>query len=92
MGRKPKYNEPTVTKSFRIPVSKVEIVTGIINDFLNGDIAQYPVLASGELSVKENNTVEIIHTKNNPAYKLHFPCGCVMGGKLFKRDKSCKLT
>lgn len=34
-GAKPKYNEPTKTTAFRIPISKVDEVKKIVWDYLN---------------------------------------------------------
>ena len=34
-GAKPKYNEPTKTTAFRIPISKVDEVKKIVLDYLN---------------------------------------------------------
>jgi len=34
-GAKPKYNEPTKTTAFRIPISKVDEVKKIVSDYLN---------------------------------------------------------
>ncbi len=34
-GAKPKYNEPTKTTAFRIPISKVDEVKKIVRDYLN---------------------------------------------------------
>ena len=34
-GAKPKYNEPTKTTSFRIPVSKIEEVKEVVSKMLN---------------------------------------------------------
>jgi hypothetical protein len=33
-GAKPKYNEPTTTIAFRVPVSKVTELKGIIKEYL----------------------------------------------------------
>lgn len=33
-GRKPKYNEPTTTIAFRVPVSKVKEVKGIVKGLI----------------------------------------------------------
>ena len=33
-GAKPKYNEPTKTTSFRIPISKIDEVKKLVRDFL----------------------------------------------------------
>ena len=35
-GAKPKYNEPTKTTAFRIPVSKIEEVKSVVNEMLIG--------------------------------------------------------
>jgi hypothetical protein len=35
-GAKPKYNEPTKTTAFRIPISKVDEVKMLVRDFLAG--------------------------------------------------------
>jgi hypothetical protein len=35
-GAKPKYNEPTKTKAFRIPISKIEEVKKLVRVFLAG--------------------------------------------------------
>ena len=35
-GAKPKYNEPTKTMSFRIPISKIDEVKKLVRDFLAG--------------------------------------------------------
>jgi len=34
-GAKPKYNEPTKTTAFRIPISKVDEVKKMVWDYLN---------------------------------------------------------
>lgn len=34
-GRKPEYNEPTTTVSFRVPVSKVDEINSIVNEKLS---------------------------------------------------------
>ena len=34
-GAKPKYNEPTKTTAFRIPISKVDEVKKNVRDYLN---------------------------------------------------------
>lgn len=34
-GAKPKYNEPTKTTAFRIPISKLDEVKKIVRDYLN---------------------------------------------------------
>ena len=34
-GAKPKYNEPTKTTAFRIPISKVDEVKKMVRDYLN---------------------------------------------------------
>ena len=34
-GAKPKYNEPTKTTAFRIPISKVDEVKKIVRGYLN---------------------------------------------------------
>jgi hypothetical protein len=34
-GAKPKYNEPTKTTAFRIPISKVDEVRKMVRDYLN---------------------------------------------------------
>ena len=34
-GANPKYNEPTKTTAFRIPISKVDEVKKIVRDYLN---------------------------------------------------------
>ena len=34
-GAKPKYNEPTKTTAFRIPISKIDEVKKIVRDYLN---------------------------------------------------------
>lgn len=34
-GRKPEYNEPTTTVSFRVPVSKVDGINSIVNEKLS---------------------------------------------------------
>lgn len=33
-GSKPKYSEPTKTVSFRVPISKIEEVKGVIKELL----------------------------------------------------------
>lgn len=35
-GAKPKYNEPTKTTAFRIPISKIEEVKEVVNRMLSG--------------------------------------------------------
>ena len=35
-GAKPKYNEPTTTVSFRVPVSKIEDIKKIVKSKLKG--------------------------------------------------------
>lgn len=35
-GAKPKYNEPTKTTAFRIPISKIEEVKSLVRVFLAG--------------------------------------------------------
>lgn len=35
-GAKPKYNEPTKTVSYRIPVSKIELVKSMLKTLLDG--------------------------------------------------------
>ena len=35
-GAKPKYNEPTKTTTFRIPISKIEEVKAVVNKMLLG--------------------------------------------------------
>jgi hypothetical protein len=35
-GSKPKYNEPTKTTAFRIPISKIDEVKKLVRDFLAG--------------------------------------------------------
>jgi len=35
-GAKPKYNEPTKTTSFRIPISKTDEVKTLVKNFLAG--------------------------------------------------------
>ena len=35
-GAKPKYNEPTKTTAFRIPISKIEEVKAVVNKMLLG--------------------------------------------------------
>ena len=35
-GAKPKYSEPTKTKAFRIPISKIEEVKEVVNRMLSG--------------------------------------------------------
>ena len=35
-GAKPKYNEPTKTTAFRIPISKIDEVKKLVRDFLAG--------------------------------------------------------
>ena len=35
-GAKPKYNEPTKTISFRVPVSKIEHVKSLLKTLLDG--------------------------------------------------------
>jgi len=34
-GAKPKYNEPTKTTAFRIPISKIYEVKKMVRDYLN---------------------------------------------------------
>jgi hypothetical protein len=34
-GAKPKYNEPTKTTAFRIPISKIDEVKKMVRDYLN---------------------------------------------------------
>ena len=33
-GAKPKYNEPTKTTAFRIPISKIDEVKALVREFL----------------------------------------------------------
>jgi len=35
-GAKPKYNEPTKTTAFRIPISKIDGVKKLVREFLAG--------------------------------------------------------
>ena len=35
-GAKPKYNEPTKTTAFRIPISKIDAVKKLVIEFLAG--------------------------------------------------------
>ena len=35
-GAKPKYNEPTKTTAFRIPISKIDEVKSVVNKMLFG--------------------------------------------------------
>jgi hypothetical protein len=35
-GAKPKYNEPTKTTAFRIPISKIDEVKKLVREFLAG--------------------------------------------------------
>ena len=35
-GAKPKYNEPTKTTSFRIPISKIDEIKSVVNKMLLG--------------------------------------------------------
>jgi len=35
-GSKPKYNEPTKTTAFRVPISKIDEVKKMVRDFLAG--------------------------------------------------------
>ena len=35
-GSKPKYNEPTKTMAFRIPISKIDEVKKLVREFLAG--------------------------------------------------------
>ena len=35
-GAKPKYNEPTKTTTFRIPISKIDEVKNLVREFLAG--------------------------------------------------------
>jgi len=35
-GSKPKYNEPTKTTAFRIPISKIDEVKKLVREFLAG--------------------------------------------------------
>lgn len=35
-GAKPKYNEPTKTTAFRIPISKIDEVKEVVNEMLRG--------------------------------------------------------
>ena len=35
-GAKPKYNEPTKTTAFRVPISKIDEVKKLVREFLEG--------------------------------------------------------
>ena len=55
-GAKPKYNEPTKTTSFRIPISKIDEVKAVVNKMLLGyaeNSTQRPASTSRQGQVRE---------------------------------------
>lgn len=83
-GPKPKYDEPTVMMSFRVPKSKKELVRKAVKDFLS------------EVEIeKPNRAVKITILKSTTPMPEKIKCGCYMENGLMKRGKDavpCKLT
>ena len=85
MPRKLKYGEETKTIGFRVPLSKIEAVTKLVEEYLN------------QLSInKIIQDVAFTHNEITSAYKIdiNWGCGCVVVDGLLRRGKGskCKLT
>lgn len=72
MGRKPQYDEPTKTKSYRFPISKEKELDKAVK----------------ELQDKWRTDKKWTAKDLNPKDLNHNECDCYLDGKIMKRGKS----